>query len=150
MSKYTEDDLKKELETKEYEYGFYTDIEADKFPIGLNEDIVRAISKKKNEPEWMTNWRLEAFRVWESMIEPEWANVNYPKPNFQDISYYSAPKQKPQLESLDQVDPELLKTFEKLGISIDEQKRLSNVAVDIVMDSVSDLGRKRNYFLPNF
>jgi len=137
MNKYTEDDLKKELETKEYEYGFYTDIEADKFPIGLNEDIVRAISEKKNEPEWMCEWRLEAFRVWESMIEPEWANVKYPKPNFQAISYYSAPKQKPQLESLDQVDPELLKTFEKLGISIDEQKRLSNVAVDIVMDSVS-------------
>ena len=137
MNKYTEDDLKKELETKEYEYGFYTDIEADKFPIGLNEDIVRAISEKKNEPEWMCEWRLEAFRIWESMIEPEWANVKYPKPNFQAISYYSAPKQKPQLESLDQVDPELLKTFEKLGISIDEQKRLSNVAVDIVMDSVS-------------
>ncbi len=155
MSKYTEDDLKKELETKEYEYGFYTDIEADKFPVGLNEDIVRAISKKKNEPEWMTEWRLEAFRVWESMIEPDWANVNYPKPNFQDISYYSAPKQKPQLESLDQVDPELLKTFEKLGISIDEQKRLSNVAVDIVMDSVSvattfkkTLGEKGIIFCP--
>ncbi len=155
MSKYTEDDLKKELETKEYEYGFYTDIEADKFPIGLNEDIVRAISKKKNEPEWMTEWRLEAFRIWESMEEPDWANVNYPKPNFRDISYYSAPKQKPQLESLDQVDPELLKTFEKLGISIDEQKRLSNVAVDIVMDSVSvattfkkTLGEKGIIFCP--
>ncbi len=155
MSKYTEDDLKKELETKEYEYGFYTDIEADKFPVGLNEDIVRAISKKKNEPEWMTEWRLEAFRVWESMTEPEWANVNYPKPDFQGISYYSAPKQKPQLESLDQVDPELLKTFEKLGISIDEQKRLSNVAVDIVMDSVSvattfkkTLGEKGIIFCP--
>jgi len=135
--KYTEDDLKKELETKEYEYGFYTDIEADKFPVGLNEDIVRAISNKKNEPEWMTEWRLDAFRVWKTMTEPEWANVNYSKPDFQAISYYSAPKQKPQLESLDEVDPELLKTFEKLGISIDEQKRLSNVAVDIVMDSVS-------------
>jgi len=155
MSKYTEDDLKKELETKEYEYGFYTDIEADKFANGLNEDIVRAISKKKSEPEWMTEWRLEAFRVWENMIEPEWANVNYPKPDFQAISYYSAPKQKPQLESLDQVDPELLKTFEKLGISIDEQKKLSNVAVDIVMDSVSvattfkkTLGEKGIIFCP--
>jgi len=155
MSKYTEDDLKKELETKEYEYGFYTDIEADKFPIGLNEDIVRAISKKKNEPEWMTEWRLDAFRVWESMVEPEWANVNYPKPDFQAISYYSAPKQKPQLDSLDEVDPELLKTFAKLGISIDEQKRLSNVAVDIVMDSVSvattfkkTLGEKGIIFCP--
>jgi len=135
--KYTEDDLKKELETKEYEYGFYTDIEADKFPVGLNEDIVKAISKKKNEPEWMTEWRLEAFKVWKEMTEPEWANVNYPKPDFQNISYYSAPKQKPELESLDEVDPELLKTFEKLGISINEQKRLTGVAMDIVIDSVS-------------
>ena len=153
--KYTEDDLKKELETKEYEYGFYTDIEADKFPIGLSEDIVRAISKKKNEPEWMTEWRLDAFRIWQQMEEPDWANVNYLKPDFQGISYYSAPKQKPQLESLDQVDPELLKTFEKLGISIDEQKRLSNVAVDIVIDSVSvattfkkTLGEKGIIFCP--
>ena len=137
MSKYTEDDLKKELETKEYEYGFYTEIEADKFPVGLNEDIVRAISEKKNEPNWMTEWRLDAFRIWKSMEEPEWANVRYEKPDFQNISYYSAPKQKPELESLDQVDPELLKTFEKLGISIEEQKRLSGVAVDVVMDSVS-------------
>ncbi len=135
--KYTEDDLKKELETKEYEYGFYTDIEADKFPVGLNEAIVRAISKKKNEPEWMTTWRLEAFKIWKEMAEPHWANIKYPKPNFQGISYYSAPKKKPKLESLNEVDPELLKTFEKLGISIDEQKRLSGVAVDIVMDSVS-------------
>ena len=137
MSKYTEDDLKKELESKEYEYGFYTDIEADKFPIGLDEDIVRAISKKKNEPQWMTEWRLDAFRIWQQMKEPDWANVTYKKPDFQNISYYSAPKKKPELESLDQVDPELLKTFEKLGISIEEQKRLSGVAVDIVMDSVS-------------
>ena len=137
MNKFTEDDLKKELETKEYEYGFYTDIEADKFPVGLNEDVVRAISKKKNEPEWMTEWRLDAFRIWKEMEEPDWANVTYEKPSFQDISYYSAPKQKPKLDSLDQVDPELLKTFDRLGISIDEQKRLSNVAVDVVMDSVS-------------
>ena len=137
MNKYTEDDLKKELETKEYEYGFYTDIEVDKFPVGLSEEVVIAISKKKNEPEWMTKWRLEAFKVWKKMEEPDWANVNYEKPKFQDISYYSAPIQKPKLDSLDQVDPELLKTFEKLGISIDEQKRLSNVAVDIVIDSVS-------------
>ncbi|OSY88686.1 cysteine desulfurase [Tenacibaculum holothuriorum] len=137
MSKYTEDDLREELKTKEYEYGFYTDIEADKFPAGLNEDIVRAISKKKNEPEWMTEWRLEAFRIWQQMEEPEWANVNYEKPDFQAISYYSAPKQKPKLNSLDEVDPEMLATFEKLGISLEEQKRLANVAVDIVMDSVS-------------
>jgi Fe-S cluster assembly protein SufB len=137
MNKFTEDDLKKELETKEYEYGFYTEIEADKFPVGLNEDVVRAISKKKNEPEWMTEWRLDAFRIWSEMEEPEWANIHYDKPKFQEISYYSAPIQKPKLNSLDEVDPELLKTFEKLGISIDEQKRLSNVAVDIVVDSVS-------------
>ncbi|MDR6300077.1 Fe-S cluster assembly protein SufB [Mesonia maritima] len=134
---YTEDDLKKELETKEYEYGFYTDIESDTLPNGLNEDIVRAISKKKNEPEWMTQWRLEAYRIWEQMEEPDWANVNYPKPDFQNISYYSAPNKKPKYESLDEVDPELLDTFKKLGISLDEQKKLAGVAVDVVMDSVS-------------
>ncbi|VXB37626.1 component of SufBCD complex [Flavobacterium sp. 9AF] len=137
MSKYTEDDLKVELQNKEYEYGFYTDIESETFPIGLNEDIVRAISKKKNEPEWMTHWRLEAFKAWKEMIEPEWANVHYAKPDFQAISYYSAPKKKDKYESLDEVDPELLETFKKLGISIDEQKKLAGVAVDIVMDSVS-------------
>ncbi|GIM55434.1 Fe-S cluster assembly protein SufB [Capnocytophaga cynodegmi] len=140
MAKYTEDDLRDELQTKEYAYGFYTDIEAETFPKGLNEEIVIAISKKKNEPEWMTNWRLEAFRIWKEMEEPEWANVKYEKPNFQDISYYSAPKQKPQYESLDEVDPKLLETFNKLGISFEEQKRLTGVApvaMDIVMDSVS-------------
>ncbi|ATA75536.1 Fe-S cluster assembly protein SufB [Capnocytophaga sp. H2931] len=140
MAKYTEDDLRDELQTKEYAYGFYTDIEAETFPKGLNEEIVIAISKKKNEPEWMTNWRLESFRIWKEMEEPEWANVKYEKPNFQDISYYSAPKQKPQYESLDEVDPKLLETFNKLGISIEEQKRLTGVApvaMDIVMDSVS-------------
>lgn len=134
---YTEEELKKELETKEYEYGFYTNIESDTFPKGLNADIVRAISKKKNEPEWMTEWRLEAFRIWESMEEPEWANIHYQKPDFQAISYYSAPKKADPNKSLDDVDPELLKMYEKLGISIDEQKRLQNVAVDIVVDSVS-------------
>ena len=134
---YTEEELKKELETKEYEYGFYTDIESDTFPKGLNEDIVIAISKKKEEPEWMTSWRLEAFRVWKEMAEPEWANINYKKPDFQNISYYSAPNKKPKYDSLDEVDPELLDTFKKLGISLDEQKKLAGVAVDIVMDSVS-------------
>ena len=137
MSKYTEDDLKKELETKEYEYGFYTDIESETFPKGLNEDVIVAISKKKNEPQWMTDWRLEAFEIWKNMTEPDWANVNYEKPDFQGISYYSAPKPKKELDSLDEVDPELLKTFSKLGISIYEQKRLSGVAMDIVIDSVS-------------
>jgi Fe-S cluster assembly protein SufB len=137
MSKYTEDDLEQELKTKEYAYGFYTDIESETFAKGLSEDVVRAISKKKNEPEWMTEWRLEAYRVWEKMKEPEWANVRYEKPKFQEIAYYSAPKEKPKLNSLDEVDPELLDTFKRLGISLDEQKKLANVAVDIVIDSVS-------------
>ncbi|MGB0198627.1 MAG: Fe-S cluster assembly protein SufB [Flavobacteriaceae bacterium] len=134
---YTEEELKKELETKEYEYGFYTDIESDTFPVGLNEEVVRAISQRKNEPDWMTEWRLEAFRTWSNMQEPDWANVQYPKPDFQAISYYSAPKTAPKYNSLDEVDPELLNTFERLGISIEEQKKLAGVAVDIVMDSVS-------------
>ena len=134
---YTEEELKKELESKEYAYGFYTDIESDTFPIGLNEDIVRAISKRKNEPNWMTEWRLEAYQSWTEMEEPDWANVNYPKPDFQAISYYSAPKTAPKYNSLGEVDPELLDTFNRLGISIDEQKKLAGVAVDIVMDSVS-------------
>lgn len=137
-TKYTEDDLRQDLSTKkEYEFGFTTDVEYEEFPVGLNEDIIREISKRKEEPEWMTEWRLDAFRQWQKMEEPEWANVHYEKPNFQDITYYAAPKKKPELSSLDEVDPELLKTFEKLGISIDEQKRLTGVAVDIVMDSVS-------------
>ncbi|MCH8534265.1 MAG: Fe-S cluster assembly protein SufB [Flavobacteriaceae bacterium] len=134
---YTEQELEKDLKNKEYEYGFYTDIESDTFPVGLNEDVVRAISKKKEEPEWMTNWRLEAFRAWKQMEEPNWANVHYEKPDYQNISYYSAPNKKPKYESLDEVDPELLDTFKKLGISLDEQKKLAGVAVDVVMDSVS-------------
>ena len=124
MNKYTEDDLREELKTKQYEYGFYTDIDSDTFPVGLDESIVKAISQKKEEPEWMTEWRLDAFRIWKKMKEPDWANVNYKKPDLQAISYYSAPKTKPKYDSLDQVDPELLKTFEKLGISIDEQKKI--------------------------
>ena len=134
---YTEEELKKELETKEYEYGFYTDIDSETFPVGLNEDVVRGISRKKNEPEWMTEWRLKAYREWKAMDEPDWANVNYNKPDYQAISYYSAPKKKDKYKSLDEVDPELLATFDKLGISLDEQKKLAGVAVDIVMDSVS-------------
>ncbi len=137
MTKYTEDDLKKELETKEYEYGFYTDIESDTFPVGLNEDIVRAISLKKEEPQWMTDWRLEAFSYWKEMTEPTWANVRYKKPDFQNISYYSAPSKKAKYDSIDDVDPELLETFKKLGISLNEQKKLAGVAMDIVIDSVS-------------
>ena len=134
---YTEKELKKEMETKEYQYGFYTDIDSETFPVGLNEEVVRGISLKKNEPEWMTEWRLKAYKAWKAMDEPDWANVKYNKPNYQAISYYSAPKKKDQYKSLDEVDPELLATFEKLGISLNEQKKLAGVAVDIVMDSVS-------------
>ncbi len=131
------DEILDEITASEYKYGFTTDIESDKVPPGLNEDVIRLISAKKNEPEWMLEWRLDAFRTWSEMIEPEWPNVTYTKPDFQAISYYSAPKQKKTLDSLDEVDPELLKTFEKLGISLDEQKRLSGVAMDVVVDSVS-------------
>jgi Fe-S cluster assembly protein SufB len=134
---YTEEELKKELETQEYEYGFVTDIEADTFSVGLNENVIRAISKRKEEPNWMTQWRLRAYEAWKKMEEPDWSNVKYIKPDFQKISYYSAPKSKDKYDSLDEVDPELLKTFEKLGISINEQKKLAGVAVDIVVDSVS-------------
>ncbi|MDP5078609.1 MAG: Fe-S cluster assembly protein SufB [Nonlabens sp.] len=137
MSKYTEEELKKELETKEYEYGFYTDIESDTIPIGLSEEVIKIISAKKNEPQWMLDWRLESYRYFIQMEEPEWANVKYDKPDLQAISYYSAPNKKPKYESLDEVDPELLDTFKRLGISLDEQKMLAGVAVDIVMDSVS-------------
>jgi len=133
------DDMKivDDLTQSEYKWGFVTDIEAESAPRGLTEDTVRLISKKKNEPEWMTEWRLKAFRHWLKMVEPKWANVHYPPIDFQDIIYYSAPKKKEKLDSLDQVDPELLKTFEKLGIPLDEQKLLSGVAVDAVFDSVS-------------
>ncbi|HEX9004055.1 MAG TPA: Fe-S cluster assembly protein SufB [Blastocatellia bacterium] len=125
------------LANREYKYGFVTDIESETIPRGLSEDIVRTISAKKNEPEWMLEWRLKAYRHWLTMTEPEWANVNYPKIDYQDIIYYSAPKPKKKLESLDEVDPELLDTFEKLGIPLHEQKMLANVAVDAIFDSVS-------------
>ncbi len=121
----------------EYKYGFVTNIESDEAPKGLSEDTIRFISAKKNEPEWMLEWRLKAYRHWLNMKEPHWANLNYPAIDYQDIIYYSAPKQKARLNSLDEIDPELRKTFEKLGISLDEQKRLSGVAVDAVIDSVS-------------
>lgn len=126
-----------ELANKEYKYGFVADIEADTLPKGLNEDIIRQLSAKKNEPEFMLEWRLKAYRHWLTMKEPHWANVKYPPVNYQDISYYSAPKKKPALKSLDEVDPELLEVYKKLGISLDEQKRLTGVAVDAVFDSVS-------------
>lgn len=134
-----EEELKMLEETvaSDYKYGFVTDIDTDIIPKGLSEDVIRLISAKKNEPEWMLEWRLKAYRHWLKMEEPTWPNVKYPKINYQDVIYYAAPKQKPKLGSLDEADPELLKTFAKLGISLNEQKRLSGVAVDVVMDSVS-------------
>src|SRR5919107_5105398 len=127
-----------ETVNSEYKYGFVTEIEADEAPKGLDESTVRFISAKKNEPEWMLEWRLKAFRQWLKMTEPNyWANFEYPRIDFQNISYYSAPKQKAKKASMDEVDPELIKTFEKLGIPLTEQKMLANVAVDAVFDSVS-------------
>jgi len=120
-----------------YKYGWVTDVDADTIPQGLNEDIVRAISGKKQEPDFMLEWRLKAYRKWVKMTEPTWPNVTYPPIDYQAITYYSAPKSKKQLQSLDDVDPEVLKTFEKLGIPLQEQKLLSGVAVDAVFDSVS-------------
>lgn len=123
--------------SSEYKWGFYTDLENDTAPPGLSEDTVRFISAKKEEPEWMLEWRLKAFRIWQQMEEPDWAHVHYPKINYQDIIYYAAPKKGPKYESLDEVDPEILETFNKLGISLEEQKVLAGVAVDAVIDSVS-------------
>jgi Fe-S cluster assembly protein SufB len=130
-------DILEELTNSEYKYGFVTDIEMETAAKGLTEDTVRFISAKKNEPEFMLEWRLKAFRHWKKLEEPTWQNVTFPKINYQDIIYYAAPKEKKKYDSLDQVDPELLKTFEKLGISLGEQKRLTGVAVDAVFDSVS-------------
>ncbi|QSJ19586.1 Fe-S cluster assembly protein SufB [Nostoc sp. UHCC 0702] len=128
----------KTLVNQPYKYGFVTDIEADTIPRGLDEDVVRLISAKKNEPEFMLEFRLKAYRQWQKMTEPTWPNVKYPPINYQDIIYYSAPKRnKEKLNSLEEVDPTLLETFEKLGISLSEQKRLANVAVDAIFDSVS-------------
>ncbi|HEX8253295.1 MAG TPA: Fe-S cluster assembly protein SufB [Thermoanaerobaculia bacterium] len=126
-----------QIASQEYKYGFVTDIEADTAPPGLSEEIIRFISAKKEEPEWLLDFRLKSFRHWLTMKEPTWANVSFPPIDYQAISYYSAPKQKKKLSSLDEVDPELRETFTKLGISLDEQKRLTGVAVDAVFDSVS-------------
>ena len=131
------DEILDEITATDYKYGFTTDIESDTMPPGLNEDVIRLISEKKNEPQWMLDWRLDAYKTWLEMVEPEWSNVTYTKPDFQAVSYYSAPKQKKELGSLDEVYPELLRTFERLGISLDEQKLLSGVAMDVVVDSVS-------------
>ncbi len=125
------------LATQEYKYGFVTDIEMETVPKGLNEEVIRTISAKKNEPQWMLEWRLKAYRHWLTLTEPHWLNADYPKIDYQEIIYYAAPKKKPQLNSLDEVDPELRATFDKLGISLVEQMRLSGVAVDAVFDSVS-------------
>lgn len=134
MSK--ENQVLTELTSKEYEHGWSINIESDTAPKGLNEDIIKFISAKKNEPEWLLEWRLNAYRQWTKMKEPRWPNVTYPPIDYQDVIYYSAPK-KAQRKSMDEVDPELVKTFEKLGISLTEQKRLTGVAVDAVIDSVS-------------
>ncbi len=135
MAAYTEEELAEELKNQEYKFGFTSNIESDKIPIGLSEEVVRLISAKKNEPEWLLEYRLNALRVWQEMTEPDWAHVKYEKPDFQAISYFSAPKK--QYESWDDVDPEMKSTMDKLGISLDEQKKLTGVAVDFVMDSVS-------------
>jgi Fe-S cluster assembly protein SufB len=127
----------KELTGGEYKYGFVTPIEAESVPRGLNEEIIRTISAKKSEPEWMLEWRLKSYRRWLTMQEPTWANVHYPKIDYQDIIYYSAPKTKEGPKSLDEIDPELLRTYDKLGIPLREQERLAGVAVDAVFDSVS-------------
>jgi Fe-S cluster assembly protein SufB len=126
-----------ELANKEYKYGFVTEIESDAIPRGLNEDVIRVISAKKSEPEFMLEWRLKAYRHWLTMVEPKWPNVHYPPIDYQNIIYYAAPKQRKTLNSLDEVDPEVLATYEKLGISLKEQERLTGVAVDAVFDSVS-------------
>src|SRR5580765_4564749 len=126
-----------ELATREYKYGFYTDVESETIPKGLSEDVVRLISQKKQEPEWLLEWRLKAYRLWLTTKEPTWQNVHYQPINYQDIVYYSAPKKKKALNSLDEVDPEVKRTFDKLGIPLEEQKLLAGVAVDAVFDSVS-------------
>ncbi len=133
------DDLKilDEVANSEYKWGFVSNIESETAPKGLSEDTVRFISAKKNEPEWLLEWRLKAFRHWQTLSEPKWPNVQYPEIDFQDIIYYSAPKKKPTLNSIDELDPEIKATFDKLGISLEEQKRLAGVAVDAVIDSVS-------------
>jgi Fe-S cluster assembly protein SufB len=122
---------------KPYEHGFVTDIDSDTTPKGLSEDVIRLISSKKNEPEWLLEFRLKAYRHWLTMTEPKWPNVTYPRIDFQDISYYSAPRARPKLASMDEVDPELIRTFEKLGVPLHEQKALAGVAVDVIFDSVS-------------
>ncbi|MFW5756295.1 MAG: Fe-S cluster assembly protein SufB, partial [Tangfeifania sp.] len=132
-----QDKILSDVTQSEYKYGFFSDIETDIIDRGLNEDVVRTIWEKKNEPDFMLEFRLEAFRKWKKMKMPDWAYLKVPPIDYQNISYYAAPKKKPQYESLDEVDPELLETFNKLGIPLEEQKHLAGVAVDAVIDSVS-------------
>ncbi len=129
--------LLKDITDKEYEYGFVSDIDIEEFPKGLNEDIVRRISARKGEPDWLLEFRLKAYRYWTTLEEPDWGHLEFEKPNYQDIQYLAIPKKKKQLSSMDEVDPELVDTFNKLGINLEEQKVLAGVAVDAVMDSVS-------------
>jgi Fe-S cluster assembly protein SufB len=126
-----------DLNSKEYEHGWSVDFETDEAPIGLNEDIIRWISTKKEEPSWLLDWRLKAFKIWQGMSEPAWANVNYPKMDLQALRYYSAPKQSNKPKNINEVDPELIAIYERLGISLNEQKRLQGIAIDVVLDSVS-------------
>lgn len=133
----SQDKIINEVTSGEYKYGFYSDIESEQIARGLNEETIRTISSKKNEPDWLLEFRLKAFRHWQTLKMPGWANLKIPEINYQDIIYYSAPKKKPEFESLDDIDPELKKTFDKLGIPLEEQKHLAGVAVDAVMDSVS-------------
>lgn len=135
MSK--DNEILEEFTSKEYEHGWSVEYEADEAPLGLNEGIIRWISAKKDEPQWLLDWRLKAYKSWENMVEPEWANVHYPKIDLQSTRYYSAPKQTKKTDSLDEIDPELLKIYDRLGISLNEQKRLQGIAVDAVLDSVS-------------
>jgi len=135
MSK--DNEILEEFTSKEYEHGWSVEYEADEAPLGLNEGIVRWISGKKDEPQWLLDWRLKAYRTWEAMKEPEWANIHYPKIDLQSTRYYSAPKQSKKTGSLDEIDPELLKIYDRLGISLNEQKRLQGIAVDVILDSVS-------------
>ena len=149
-----QDKILSEVTGGDYKYGFITDIETEIIEKGLSEDVVRLISEKKKEPEFMLQFRLDAFQKWQKMKMPDWAYLKIPPIDFQSISYYAAPKQKPKYESLDEVDPELIDTFNKLGIPLEEQKHLAGVAVDAVVDSVSvkttfkeNTGRKRNHIL---
>ncbi|MEB2775190.1 Fe-S cluster assembly protein SufB [Algoriphagus sp. D3-2-R+10] len=135
MSK--DNQILEELTSKEYEHGWSVNYEADEAPIGLTEDTIRWISAKKEEPQWLLDWRLKAFKIWETMSEPKWANVHYPKIDLQSLKYYSAPKQSSKPKNLDEVDPELLDIYKRLGINLNEQKRLQGIAVDAVLDSVS-------------